>query len=38
MTIEEFFAFTDLRPDEEKWEVIDGEPILNATPRTISIN
>ena len=32
MTVEEFFAFTDTRPDEEKWELIDGEPILNASP------
>jgi Uma2 family endonuclease len=32
MTIEEFYAFTDTRPDEEKWELIDGEPILNASP------
>jgi Uma2 family endonuclease len=32
MTVEEFYAFTDTRPDEEKWELIDGEPILNALP------
>jgi Uma2 family endonuclease len=32
MTIEEFYAFTDARPDEEKWELIDGEPVLNAAP------
>jgi Uma2 family endonuclease len=32
MTVEEFFAFTDTRPDEEKWELFDGEPVLNATP------
>ena len=32
MTAEEFFAFTDTRPDDEKWELIDGEPILNAWP------
>src|SRR5215467_14182964 len=31
-TVEEFYAFTDMRPDEEKWELIDGEPILNASP------
>jgi Uma2 family endonuclease len=29
MTVEEYFAFTDTRPDDEKWELIDGEPILN---------
>ncbi len=32
MNVEEFLAFTDLRPDDEKWELIDGEPVLNATP------
>jgi Uma2 family endonuclease len=32
MTVEEFYAFTDRRPDEEKWELIDGEPVLNAAP------
>ena len=31
MTVEEFFAFTDTRPDDGKWELIDGEPILNAS-------
>jgi len=35
MTVEEFYAFTDTRPDEEKWELIDGEPILNASPTPI---
>src|SRR5204863_5592942 len=30
MTVEDFAAFADKRPDEEKWELIDGEPILNA--------
>jgi Uma2 family endonuclease len=32
MTVDEFYAFTDMRPDEEKWELIDGEPVLNASP------
>ena len=32
MTVDEFYEFTDRRPDEEKWELIDGEPILNAAP------
>ena len=27
MTVEEFYAFTDRQPDEEKWELIDGEPV-----------
>ncbi|GAC1338948.1 MAG: hypothetical protein NVSMB26_26590 [Beijerinckiaceae bacterium] len=31
MTADEFFAFTATRPDEEKWELIDGEPIINAS-------
>jgi Uma2 family endonuclease len=31
MNAEEFFAFTATRPDEEKWELIDGEPVLNAS-------
>jgi Uma2 family endonuclease len=32
MTVGDFYAFTDTRPDEEKWELIDGEPVLNASP------
>src|SRR5262249_31989442 len=32
MTVEEFYAFTDARPNDEKWELIAGEPILNAAP------
>jgi len=35
MTVEEFYAFTDTRPDEEKWELIGGEPILNAAPSSM---
>jgi Uma2 family endonuclease len=35
MTVEEFYAFTDTRPDEEKWELIDGEPVLNAFPNEL---
>ncbi len=35
MTVEEFYGFTDTRPDEEKWELIDGEPVLNASPSPI---
>jgi Uma2 family endonuclease len=31
MNAEEFFAFTASRPDDEKWELIEGEPILNAS-------
>jgi Uma2 family endonuclease len=32
MTIEEFLAFTDSRPDEERWELIEGMPVLNPSP------
>ena len=32
MTVDEFYEFTDRRPDEERWELIDGEPILNPAP------
>ncbi len=29
MTAEDFFAFTQTRPDEEKWELIEGEPVMS---------
>jgi Uma2 family endonuclease len=32
MTIEEFLAFTGTRPDDERWELIEGVPVLNASP------
>jgi Uma2 family endonuclease len=32
MTVEEFLAFTDTRPDDERWELIEGVPVLNASP------
>jgi Uma2 family endonuclease len=35
MSVEEFYAFTETRPDNEKWELIGGEPILNASPSPI---
>jgi Uma2 family endonuclease len=35
MTVEEYFAFTDTRPDNEKWELFDGEPVLNASPSNL---
>lgn len=35
MTVEEYFSFTETRPDSEKWELIDGEPILNASPSNL---
>lgn len=31
MTAEEFFAFTATRPHEEKWQLIEGEPVMNAS-------
>jgi Uma2 family endonuclease len=32
VTVERFYAFTDTRPDEKKWELIDGELVLNEPP------
>jgi Uma2 family endonuclease len=32
MTVDEFYLLTDARPDGEKWELIDGEAVLNAAP------
>lgn len=32
MTIAEFLAFTDSRPDEERWELIEGVAVINAAP------
>jgi Uma2 family endonuclease len=32
VTVDEFYTFTDRQPDEEKWELIDGDLILNAAP------
>jgi Uma2 family endonuclease len=32
MTIEEFLAFTDTRPQEERWELIEGVPVMNPSP------
>ena len=32
MTIAEFLAFAQTRPDDEKWELIEGVPVLNAAP------
>jgi Uma2 family endonuclease len=31
MNAEDFFALTATRPDEEKWELVEGEPVLNAS-------
>src|SRR6516164_2486791 len=35
MTVDEFYAFTDTRPDGEKWELIGGKPVLNASQSPI---
>ena len=32
MTVDEFLAFAGSRPDEERWELIEGVPVLNASP------
>jgi Uma2 family endonuclease len=32
MTVEEFLAFADARPDGERWELIEGQAIMNASP------
>lgn len=32
MTVEGFLAFTEARPDEERWELIDGEPVWCPSP------
>ena len=32
MDVEQFLAFNATRPDKEKWELLDGELFLNATP------
>ena len=32
MTVEEYLAFTDTRPDDERWELIEGVPVLNPAP------
>jgi Uma2 family endonuclease len=32
MKFEEFTQFVETRPEKEKWELIDGVPVLNASP------
>jgi Uma2 family endonuclease len=32
LTIEEFLAFTQTRPQGERWELIEGVPVLNPSP------
>ena len=35
MTVEEFLAFTEQRPDGERWELIEGVAILQASPSKV---
>jgi Uma2 family endonuclease len=32
MTVEEFLAFSATRPDEERWELIEGAAVMNPAP------
>jgi Uma2 family endonuclease len=32
MTFDEFVAFVDTRPDEEKWELLEGHVVMSPTP------
>ena len=32
MTVEEYLAFTETRPQEERWELIEGVPVLSPSP------
>jgi Uma2 family endonuclease len=32
MTFGEFVAYLDTRPDDEKWELVDGRPVLSPSP------
>jgi len=32
LTIDEFLAFTATRPQEERWELVEGVPVLNPSP------
>jgi Uma2 family endonuclease len=32
LTIEEFLAFTETRPQEERWELIEGVAVMNPSP------
>lgn len=35
MTFEAFRAFTDTRPDDERWELVDGQAVMNAAPADV---
>jgi len=32
MTFDDFVAFLDTRPDDEKWELVEGRPVLSPSP------
>ncbi len=32
MTVEAFLAFTEAQPGDERWELIDGTPVMNPSP------
>jgi Uma2 family endonuclease len=32
MTFGDFLAFLDTRPDDEKWELVEGRPVLSPSP------
>ncbi len=32
MTLEEFLAFARSRPDEERWELVEGVAVMNPSP------
>ena len=32
MSFDEFVAFVDKRPDEEKWELLEGHAVMSPTP------
>ncbi len=32
LTIDQFLAFSESRPDEERWELIEGVPVMNPSP------
>ena len=37
LTMEQFHAFRDERPKEEKWELIDGVPMMMPPPTVVHI-
>jgi Uma2 family endonuclease len=35
MSVDDFHAFTASRPDDERWELIEGKPVMNATASSL---